>query len=50
MAIIGILGYGALMRSIDGGCFFGMVAAISGLAGYEIKWYRERSKNGQSEE
>ena len=34
----------ALKAGIDGVMFFGGVAAIAGLGGYEIKWLIERVK------
>lgn len=44
MVLIWLLVSRAMAAGIDGVMFFGGVAAISGLGGYEIKWLIEKVK------
>lgn len=37
MVLVGLLAFTALRAGIDGAMFFGAVAVISGLGGYEVK-------------
>lgn len=47
IAVIGLLEFAAIMTGLDGAYFGIVVAAISGLAGYEIKVVKDKINKPQ---